>query len=315
MNLPAVVRPWAVVGMCLLLFGGLTLPALAQADEGSPLRPLAEVERLLYGEVSVGPLAERVARVEKDLYGSVQRGALVVRIATIREFLASTGREGGSLTLQLNALEWFVLHNVSSQQPLVRRVRELEGILLGRVQDNQALVQRIDQLVRTVWPDGRVQTVEMQVPATTLVKIRLLTRLDSATSEVGNPVRYEIAEDVRVDGRLVIPRGQRGEGVVSEVTRAGVLGRNGRVRVNFKSVEALDGTPVPLQVAERSTRENMRQELAIGAGLAGVILLANPIGAAGALLVKGENVVIPAGTEFFVEVAQDTRVHGLVFRP
>ena len=58
----------------------------------------------------------------------------------------------------------------------------------------------------------------------------------------------------------------------------------------------------------------MSLEMAAGASMAGIVLL-GPVGLAGGYFVKGKDVEIPAGTEFFVEVARATRATGLDLRP
>ncbi|NLY52774.1 MAG: hypothetical protein GX063_07680, partial [Firmicutes bacterium] len=89
---------------------------------------------------------------------------------------------------------------------------------------------------------------------------------------------------------------------------------DGRLVVDFGTLSAIDGSPVALVMEEKATEKNKSLELAAGAGMAGAILL-GPIGLAGAWFVKGKDVVIPMGTEFYVEVMRDARVSGLSLIP
>ena len=117
-----------------------------------------------------------------------------------------------------------------------------------------------------------------------------------------------------IKDRLVVPAGTEGVGRVQEVTAAKRLGVDGRLIVDFRSLAAIDGTGVSLVMNEKATEKNKSLELAAGAGMAGVILL-GPIGLAGAYFIKGKDVTITMGTEFYVEVMRDARVSGLSLMP
>ncbi|MGI6037390.1 MAG: hypothetical protein ACOYD6_04100 [Limnochordia bacterium] len=279
----------------------------------SPVEGLATVENMLYGQQQGGALVSRLERLERDLFGETKSGALIVRINNINQYLLSSEVRGASLTMQLNALEWMVHESVNDGQPIAKRLEALEMALYGAPQEG-AIMERSSSLIKVLWATDDLKTRSVELPKETLVKIRLQTELNSAKNEVGQRVRYRIVDDVLVDGIMVLPAGSEGEGKVTEVTSAGRLGRDGRVVVDFSSVKAIDGTPVQLEVSERATEKNLSLEMAAGASMAGVILL-GPIGLAGGYFVKGKDVSIPVGTEFYVEVSRGARVTGLDLRP
>ena len=76
----------------------------------------------------------------------------------------------------------------------------------------------------------------------------------------------------------------------------------------------MDSSDVRINLDERATERNQSMELAAGASLAGVVLL-GPIGLAAGYFVQGRHHVVPQGTIFFVEVAQDTKVQALSLVP
>ena len=80
-------------------------------------------------------------------------------------------------------------------------------------------MQRADELLRMVWASDKLNVDVVTVPKETLVKIKLLTELDSAKSKVGDKVHYRVIEDVMIKDRLVIPAGTEGVGAVRRLLR------------------------------------------------------------------------------------------------
>lgn len=298
---------------CLMTFL-TTAGALAQ-DNSLP-GMLAAAERALYGNERSGSLLERVARLEQDVYGREQPGALLTRTQNLYSFLTGAAGGGASVVVQLNVVEYMVFQRLTTGVGLVQRIEELERGILGATQQNLPLFERVRSLVEVVWPSGQLNVQPVRVPAETLVKVRLLSELNSATNQVGDRVRYRVVEDVMVDGRIAIPAGAEGEGRVTAVQKARPFGQAGRVEVDWGSATTFDGSAVRFNVSERAARQN--QELAVAASVAGLILLGpilGPIGLAGGFLVQGQEHIVPVGTEFFVEVARAAEVLGLSLTP
>ncbi len=303
-------KPMAVAVIVSLLMAVAT-PVWAEA--GTPLEGLRDLEVTLYGQVQEGALIERLARVEQDVFGEQKMGPILVRIENLNTYLMLGGGAVDSLQLKLNAIEWMVYQEIYVGEPLYTRLERLENAMYGSLQQGPVM-QRADELLRMVWASDKLNVDVVTVPKETLVKIKLLTELDSAKSKVGDKVHYRVIEDVMIKDRLVIPAGTEGVGAVQEATAAKRLGVDGRLLVDFKSLPAIDGTRVSLVMEETATEKNKSLEMAAGAGMAGVILL-GPIGLAGAYFIKGKDVVITKGTEFYVEVMRDARASGLSLVP
>ena len=184
------------------------------------------------------------------------------------------------------------------------------GILGGT--QNLPLAERLSALVELVWPSGQINVQAVHVPAETLVRIRLDTEINSSRNSVGDRIRYRIVDDVIVDGRIVIPAGAEGEARVTGVQAARAFGQAGRVEIDWGFAHSFDGTPIRFNVSARASQEN--QQLAVAASVAGLMLL-GPIGLVSGFLVQGQEHIIPAGTEFFVEVARSVEVLGLSLTP
>ncbi len=288
------------------------VPAVVQA-ETTPLETLAAMETMLYGYATKdGSMVTRLESLETDLFGQPQRGALLVRIERVRSYLDVGGLDGNPLRLKLAALEWMMYQKTSMDKPLFDRVKDLENGVYGAVQSGP-LQARITELTGIIWGAKDVATKSTLIPKETLVKVRLLETVNSGENKANDTVPYEVVKDVIVDNKLIIPAGTKGTATVTSVTAAGRLGRDGKLEVEFGRVVALDGTKLDLNISERSAEENKSLHMAAGASMLGVILLAgNPIGLAGAFLVKGKDVSIEKDVEFFIEVEKSVNVNGLV---
>lgn len=65
--------------------------------------------------------------------------------------------------------------------------------------------------------DTKTPLIATTIPVDTLVKIKLVTPLNTETSKVGDKVKFQAAEDVIYNGQLIIAAGAPGEGVVTKV--------------------------------------------------------------------------------------------------
>jgi len=287
--------------------------AFAQAAVGPP--GLGQLEEILYGRVQEGALLSRLERIEMDVLGTIDsNSAFLVRVQKLLNML--TGAEAEvSLKMKLNATEWAMFQSINEGPSIARRLDVLETAMFGQPRPSQGIAARLEELAALMWPGGRVYTTGRLVPKGTLVKIELLTELNSERSKANDVVQYKVVEDVRIDGAIAIPAGTVGQGHVISATPSGNLGRDGLVQVDFGSVSAMDSTRVPIAVAERASEQNRSLELAAGAGLAGVILLSNPIGLAAGYFVRGRAHVVPVGTVFYVETANDVNVNALSLAP
>lgn len=299
----------AILLAVVLLMGSFPLAVSAN----TPLDTLTSVEVLLYGEAQTGALLERIDRVERDIYGETQTGAVLIRIDRVQGFLNQNQGNSTSLQLQLNLAEWGFLARLTDGQPLVKRLERLEVDLIGTPLSGP-IATRTSELMNMIWGTTKLDVKAVDLKGQSLVRIRMVSDVDSAKNREGEVVRYRVVDDVMVDGRVVIPAGAEGTGRISEVTTAGRMGRDGRVLIDFGSVPALDGSRVSLRVDEKATEKNKSIELAAGASMAGVLLL-GPVGLVGGYFVKGQDVKIPMGTEFYLETERALRVSGFLLRP
>ena len=133
-----------------------------------------------------------------------------------------------------------------------------------------------------------------------------------------------MARPVYVDGRIVVPDGSRVQGTVTEAERAQRPARGGRLNLSFDRLLLDDGTTVDLDARLVQVKEDIGsggtvKQGAIGAAIGGIlgsvlggtkgaIVGAVLGGAGGAVTSSGDDVELPAGTVFDLELERDASV-------
>jgi hypothetical protein len=162
------------------------------------------------------------------------------------------------------------------------------------------------------------------LPESTEVNVRLEQSLSSRTARVEDRFEATVARPVYVDGRIVVPDGSRVQGTVTVVERAQRPARGGRLNLSFDRLLLDDGTTVDLsarivQVHEDFGSGGTVKQGAIGAAIGGIlgkviggtkgaivgVLLG---GAGGAITSSGDDVELPAGTVFTLQLDRPTTV-------
>ena len=140
-----------------------------------------------------------------------------------------------------------------------------------------------------------------------LIKVRLLSELDSRRSKKGDSFAFEVVDSVLFQGKQVIPAKSRGTGTVSRVVRRGRWGRMGRITCDFDSVVTPGGQRISLLMSKKARNRNEQEGYAAGASMVGLMAL-GPVGLVGGMFVKGKDVTIPKGSVFFLGVKEDVDV-------
>jgi len=134
------------------------------------------------------------------------------------------------------------------------------------------------------------------VPEGTDIKMKTLEPLSSKTARVGDPVALEVTDDVRVGGRLVVPRGSKAHGEVTLVKKHGMAGKAGDLIIRPNYVRVGD-----LKIELRGAKETE------GASKHGEAIALATISGVG-ILKRGQNAVVPVGAQVIGIVMEDTSV-------
>jgi len=128
------------------------------------------------------------------------------------------------------------------------------------------------------------------IPAGTPLTVAIDEDLSSASVNQGQRVAFHLPSDYSEFGHVLIAQGTPVRGTVAHVARRSAGGKPGTVTVQVTSVQAVDGTRIPLRGTKKAVGKN-RQAQAATLGL-----LTLGVGATK----KGLSAVIPTGTEFTV---------------
>lgn len=282
--------------------------ALAAKLEQTPLEKVAAAEKLLYGSEQEGSLLERTGKLEKELFGLPGKEALMAKVDRIYLYVRESTATSPSMAFKISALEWSLSQSMG-HGPLKSRLETLERTVAG-VGGSGSLDSRLIRLMTLTFPASKFQTGSLSLSKDTLIKIKTVTPLDTRKNKTGDPVEFEVAEDVYVAGLLAIARGARGTGRIAKAEPAQNFGRDAKLEVNFENVEALDMTQVGTLLGDKAKEETKSMATAAGAGVAGMILL-GPIGVVGAAFVHGKNVSVPAGSQLYIQSQNDVELIGL----
>lgn len=134
------------------------------------------------------------------------------------------------------------------------------------------------------------------IPKRTALDVELLDRLDCKKVKKYQPVDFKTSENLIVNGVVVIPAGTIGKGYVYEVQKPGGFGRKGVLRIAAYEIKTINGVKVPL----------MKGLEGKGKTDGGAVAVAAAVSLIGGIFMKGSGVVYEPGTDFTVEVKQDT---------
>lgn len=293
----------ALAAVFLLTSMGTAVAAVPDTVEDK----LAAIETDTYGAVQTGALVDRINKLEKDYDGVHRSGSMMARVNALYDEVYTNSTQPSTLA-DLNAIEWNVNHQVSMDS-VDSRIVDLETKLNGKT-GTGTYRARIKALSALAFGPFAVPLDSVTVPGNTLVKIALVTPIHSKNIKVGDTVKYQVAEDVVVDGHLVFAKGLPGEGVVTKVKHAANFGRNAEVEVDFKQTKSIDGTYVDTFIGDEAKKEMKQLAMAAGASLAGIIIL-GPVGIIAGAFVNGKNIDLPEGTEVYIQTKADTPLYGV----
>ena len=272
---------------------------------------LQVVEQSVYGQGQTGALLSRISRLENDFYGKTSgtNTAISDRINTLYSTMFDNSIRPSAIT-QMNGIEWFLSGHVSINS-ITDRITALETTLYGKAASG-TLQKRMNDLALLAYgnSDAKTPLVSTSIPADTLIKIKLVTPLNSETTKAGDIVKFQAAEDIIYNGKLIVAAGSPGEGIVTKVKGAQNFGRNGEIDVDFQQIQSFDGTTLKTFLGDKAKMEIKNLAYAAGASVAGIALL-GPIGIVGGIFVQGKDVDLPAGTEAYIQTKEETTIYAI----
>jgi hypothetical protein len=255
------------------------LPALGyivRKDDGFHIEALQDIT-----------LIESIWETSRDA-GAPRTDATIVSgpvFVDIKE-ASQAGTQGSQLSIEFRT--GFLGHKGSNAGPLAAETECLVKLLgTNDPSDNP----------RGDAPEKSSTPRAIQVPEGTPVKVLLFAPMyskDYKKHNVGRPIRFEVAEDVVVDGTTVFRRGALALGHLTDFKNAGGYGRHATLEFTFDTATAVGGQQIPVtgeiqQFKGGETADELRslavKQVALG------------------WLMKGADIFVRAGTEYDLEVS------------
>ena len=169
---------------------------------------------------------------------------------------------------------------------------------------------------------NRAGSYGRNLPAGTQLDVRLDQTVSSKTARVEDRVEATVVTPVTLNGATVVPTGTVVTGIVAEVDDADRASRDGRIRLNFTSMQFPNGTRADIRstvthVEETHSGSSTTKRGALGAILGGVLggiiqgksgaVVGAILGGGGAVVAgRGQNVELPEGTHLSLRLDQAT---------
>lgn len=171
----------------------------------------------------------------------------LVHLTTIDKNQKQKGKVGGTVDkarAQVKAQEELAVKEISAPGKLER----LKAMLLARLPYHKQVLPAGTAFTaelkapltfgKEVCPPEKLDHLGAQVPTGSVVHVRLVTGLSSATAHRGSPVEAVVSAPVfSAHHDLILPEGALLRGAVTQAVPARRLGRNGQLRFSFRQIE------------------------------------------------------------------------------
>jgi hypothetical protein len=236
------------------------------------------------------------------------------QLERLDDSLATLDREApGSRALQARA-DRIRDDVVSLRDSIQRQERDESGRLAVSRDEVDRLGDEIAELRKDIGASGKREAYdrEITIPEGTSLVVRLQDEVSSRTARPEDRVEATLSRSIRVDTGVAVPQGARVVGHIRDVEQADRALKGAKLDLTFDTLILDDGTrvSVPARVVsldEGIDKRETAKNTGLGALLGGVVgglaggrkgALVGVLvgGAGGAIVSKGEDVRLPAGT-------------------
>ncbi len=173
--------------------------------------------------------------------------------------------------------------------------------LLANTEPNTAITSSINETAVIPVPKSDSSLI---VRDGTPLRLRLNRTLSSEDEQVGQKVDFDVMDDLRSGDQILIPRGTKAIGAITEAERKKRMARGGKLNFVMEYIILKDGTKVALRASKESVGGGHAG--AMTAGIVAATFVAWPA-APLFLMMHGKSAVIPEATEITAYV--DGEVH------
>jgi len=130
----------------------------------------------------------------------------------------------------------------------------------------------------------------------TPVKLRLQRTISSANVQVDDRIDFDVLDEVKINGTVVIPKGSIALGTVTAAQHKRRMGRGGKLDINIDSVRLANGEKAALRAVQSLSGGGHTGKMAGAMVATSLIPLLWPA-APFFLFVHGKDITVPKGTE------------------
>lgn len=177
-----------------------------------------------------------------------------------------------------------------------RRLPLLLVVVMQMIWLEPALSQKVEspaqtkiklELAQKLSAKDEITLKKVELSTGTKLRLELADEVSSKTAQEGDEVIYFVKQEVLSPNKeVLIKKGARAFGKVTEAKRARSFGRKGKLEFTVEEVEAVDGTRVPL----RSTINKA------GKGQVGTMVAVTALVSVFGVFIRGKNVTVKQGT-------------------
>lgn len=97
---------------------------------------------------------------------------------------------------------------------------------------------------------GFKQNEEIILTEGTAINVVTAEEISSKTAKPNDPVNFKVAEDLVLNGRVLINKGTLAKGSVINAEKGGYMGKSGKLGIQVESTQTVDGQPLKLRAAK-----------------------------------------------------------------
>lgn len=142
---------------------------------------------------------------------------------------------------------------------------------------------------------SQTESKTIMLPEGTIIKAALMQDLNGKKVSVGQTINFQLNDNVIMDSQVVLPKGSKITGTITEAQRSKALGKKGKLSFSIDYLYLANGKVVKLR---SSNEKNLRGS---GAIVATTAILVAPL----ALFIKGKNAKYESGEVFDAYVDKD----------
>ncbi|HKV35882.1 MAG TPA: hypothetical protein VJP89_16210 [Pyrinomonadaceae bacterium] len=185
-------------------------------------------------------------------------------------------------------------------QPLVRRATRasIQSLIALLVLISISFPTVISSIAATRNQDPEKPANLKVIPDGMEFTVVTIDEITSKTAAEGDPLTFKVAEDVKIDGQIVIAKDSLVKGIVAQAKKAGMMGRGGTLGIRVESAMTIDNQKLKLRSSKGKEGDDKT-----GTTVALVVLF-GPLG----FLKKGKNAKIAPGTPIKVYTDEEKKV-------